>query len=166
MVDLEGRSPLHVAVAAGKEKVVIYLNSLDRLSATIQDAFGRTPLHWAAYMGHSRIITQLMKQRGALQFQILDSNGASALQYCAYQGHVDAVRALLVFSDVSDIPDMNGRTALIVGAMLGSEDIVDMLAKSEKVFDRFCFMPLAFLHIINRWEVELIAFQLYLKQVV
>eukprot|EP01147_Barroeca_monosierra_P002707 gene2707-8117_t len=132
MVDLEGRSPLHVAVAAGKEKVVIYLNSLDRLSATIQDAFGRTPLHWAAYMGHSRIITQLMKQRGALQFQILDSNGASALQYCAYQGHVDAVRALLVFSDVSDIPDMNGRTALIVGAMLGSEDIVDMLAKSEK----------------------------------
>ncbi len=49
--DSDGRTALHLAVAADNKRLVRLLTSLDDCSVSELDHMHRTPLHWASILG-------------------------------------------------------------------------------------------------------------------
>ncbi|WIA41773.1 hypothetical protein OEZ86_009108 [Tetradesmus obliquus] len=97
-----GRSPLHVAAAAGFD--VILGELLDRRSkaAGLQDTDGNTPLHLAAAGGHTRCVQLLMGSRNSdqrsrqQQLQLRSAAGYTPLMAAAAAGHAQVVDVMLL----------------------------------------------------------------------
>ncbi len=60
MMDYEGRTPLHLAVAIGNEKMAAFLLQEPTCDHKAQDALGRTPLLWASQLGFPEIVKLLL----------------------------------------------------------------------------------------------------------
>lgn len=86
---------LHVAAAAGRQKVVDYLLSpavgADPRAAR-NNAF--TPLHGAAMHGHATICETLLRAGADVDAQT-DPQGYAPLHSAAFAGHIEAIEVLL-----------------------------------------------------------------------
>eukprot|EP01031_Cornospumella_fuschlensis_P035436 gene35436-42952_t len=87
---------------------------------------GDTPLALAAYMGHSALVSRLIKLEVDADFQT-KQNDFSALHFASYKGHVDVVRMLLQAGARADVREKGGRTPLLLAAMEGHEEVIETL---------------------------------------
>ncbi|RDD37644.1 Inversin [Trichoplax sp. H2] len=124
-IDSEGRTTLHLAVADGNEAIVKALTSFGKCNVSLPDRMFRTPLHWAAVLGHATISRNLL-QRNA-DYTASDRNGATALHYAAQSDFPETVSTFVSFDHVKDIPDNDGRTALMWAASKGNTEVLKIM---------------------------------------
>ena len=91
---------------------------------------GYTPLIMAAYYGHIPLMERLVL-RGA-QSCAIDGKGSSAMMGAAFRGHFDVIQWLLENSGC-DVNHRNhaGQTSLMMAALFGREEIIDLLLKHD-----------------------------------
>ena len=105
-------------------------------SCIVQPRFAhRSALHVAAevgYVGAIGIMTETAS--GAIDLDILDSNGDTALSWAASSGHGAVVNMLLAKGANPDTTNRFGRTPLILAAKFGNEAaVLLLLAKGAKL---------------------------------
>ncbi|XP_065888702.1 inversin-like [Dysidea avara] len=130
--DSEGRTALHLAVAAGNHTLVDALTSRPEAHCEVSavDMQFRTALHWAAVLGLSEIVTLLL-DRGA-DYSCADAVGATPLHYAAQKSEtVDCVQALLTDEQLKDVPDRDGRTAVMWAAQNGNYVVIQLLLDNQ-----------------------------------
>lgn len=116
--DLQGRTPLQVAVGIGNTVMVTAMLSLPDTSVKVQDVHGRTALHWSVQLGHAAMMTTLLDKAGIEQFNILDANGWTALHYAAHDTDPNECATILAkHPKVVDRPDNHGQTALVLAIL-------------------------------------------------
>ena len=125
--DMEGRTPLHLAVGTGNIAVAQYLLSIPGCRVDSQDESGRTPLHWAVQFGHDAMVATLLEHGGTAQFFTLDANGWTALHYAVHDSYVECVTQMLAFDQIQDQPNNHGQTALMIAASGGNEQLLQQL---------------------------------------
>ncbi|KAK7074366.1 hypothetical protein SK128_009451 [Halocaridina rubra] len=100
--DKDGYTPLHVAIAAGKEDIVYELiqfgkatkrNTADSINAS--NNMRKTPLHFAAHTGHLRI-SEMLLDAGAV-ITAKDKDGYTPLHVAIAAEKEDIVRKLMQF---------------------------------------------------------------------
>ena len=136
-------SPLHLAAAAGREKLCRTL--LDaRSSAHAQNSFGNTPLHSAVHSGSAKIV-ELLLECGA-DANVYNHRGSTALNVVAFLAQPDVqndgksedacidIASLLISRGKVDvnIADVNGYTALHIAAQRGCNNLVKVLVVEGK----------------------------------
>lgn len=126
-VDVEGRSPLHIAIGIQNTRCCLLLLGQPNILFGAQDNTGRTPLHWAVQTGNVAVVNELLLLGGTNLASVLDANGWSALHYAAHDGVVHCAEALLHVPDVSKEIDAQGQTPLHLAAMNGNVDIARVL---------------------------------------
>jgi len=89
---------------------------------------GYTPLIMAAYYGHIPLMEKLIL-RGA-QSCAIDGKGSNGMMGAAFRGHLDVIQWLLENSGC-DVNHRNhaGQTTLMMAALFGREEIIDLLLK-------------------------------------
>ncbi|KAK7501506.1 hypothetical protein BaRGS_00007310 [Batillaria attramentaria] len=119
--DYEGRTALHLAVADGNQSIVDLLTSVEKCNVSALDNMFRTPLHWAAVLGHSKIVGQLLRSNADSTSS--DSNGATPLHYAAQNNFRETVDVFLAWKN-NDEPDLEGRTAFMWAAGKGADNVL------------------------------------------
>lgn len=69
------------------------------------------------YTGNPQLVRILLERNA--DFTAADGNGATALHYVAQSNFSDTVKVFLSFDKINDIPDNEGRTALMWAAGKG-----------------------------------------------
>ena len=94
------------------------------------NAQGFTPLILAAYYGHIPLVERLI-QSGSKACAV-DSKGSNAMMGAAFRGHIDMIQCLLENANC-DVNHRNlaGQTTLMMAALCGREDIIDLLMKYD-----------------------------------
>lgn len=82
------------------------------LSPDFRDQYGETPLTWAAHLGHTAVVKDLLAA-GADREAVGSFLQAPPLLLAAHKGHRGIVALLAVFADVN-ARDLHGNTALIL----------------------------------------------------
>ncbi|KAI9774470.1 MAG: hypothetical protein M1839_001703 [Geoglossum umbratile] len=137
---------LHIAAAAGLEKIVQLLlgcegvepnskdaNEHEGVGAISKDNSGQTPLRWAAEKGHSTAL-RLLLERGGVDANIKDGYGWAQLSFAAWRGNEAVVQLLLEHEGINvDSRDNAGRTPLSQAAVRGHEKVVRLLLEHESV---------------------------------
>ncbi|KAJ4016132.1 hypothetical protein NW758_015116 [Fusarium oxysporum] len=97
--DNKGRTPLHLAVAAGKDDMVkTLLNQEPQADREVKDRNGQAPLHYAVERGQCNIV-ELLIENGANK-DIQDRGGETPLHYAVWRGH-EAMVNLLIKANVN-----------------------------------------------------------------
>jgi ankyrin repeat protein len=140
VVDLDGRTALHLACGENNFALVMLLTLQSRCIQNAFDVTHRTPLHWAgtiyhsiaikahnclAVSGHHHLVSLLL-EHGASD-DVRDSIGATPLHYACSKNHSQCVAALLSQPFPSDLPDTMGRHALIWAVTKGHVQTVRIL---------------------------------------
>jgi len=87
---------------------------------------GFTPLIMAAYYGHESVIDRL-SQAGA-EVCAVDKKGSNAMMGAAFRGHIHVIKWMLKNSDCNiNHRNYAGQTTLMMAALFGRSDIVDLL---------------------------------------
>jgi tetratricopeptide (TPR) repeat protein len=89
--------------------------------------FGATPLHWAAYKGHRRIVSLLLK-RGA-DVNAKNNDGRTPLMFAAGFGHRQVAKLLVQYKADPTVKDKDGNTALDWAKTKNHGSIVRLLKK-------------------------------------
>lgn len=115
--DFSGRTPIHLAAAAGQFHTLVELISVPHANSEAEDNEGRTPLHWAAATGHMQCVGLLL--RFGCNKNAEDKHGGIPLDY-AQQGHHSKCCQLLTNHDPNNpvgtsIPETGESTAEKVG---------------------------------------------------
>lgn len=97
--DFSGRTPIHLAAAAGQYHVLIRLTAVPYANIEPLDNEGRTPLHWSAATGHAHCVALLLRLGSDKNTE--DKHEALPLQY-AQQGYHSACCKLLIDHDPSN----------------------------------------------------------------
>jgi ankyrin repeat protein len=159
MREQNGRTPLHLAVVAGRGAVVSHLLQMGA-EARAGDRKGQMALHLAALSGHHDVFRQLLGHLKAKN-NITEENGMgrldasaegngrtekleadidardgqkrSALHLAAEGGHVEMICVLVQeFKANTETQDMRGQTPLHYAALLGHVDATRVLARDLK----------------------------------
>ncbi|KXJ74392.1 hypothetical protein RP20_CCG013771 [Aedes albopictus] len=111
--DIEGRTPLHLAVdKKSVENVKVLLNFSPDVKLNAQDNKQQTPLHVAAQHGNSEIVRQLLADSTTI-IDVQDNKQQTPLHLAAQHGHSEIVRQLLAVSTtIIDVLDKGHNTAL------------------------------------------------------
>lgn len=130
--DSRGWTPLHVAAANGKTRIVALL--IDKGAAVnARNNKGRTPLHLAASEGHAAVVTLLL-QKGA-NLNIRDKEGWLAVHCAAYTGKAGIVELLVkngadVNAKVNTAMGYQGWTPLHIANSRGNNAVGNVLLKN------------------------------------
>ncbi|XP_023315002.1 ankyrin-3-like [Trichogramma pretiosum] len=113
-----GKTPLHVALAAGHRHIVraLLIHGADPNQA---DGEGSTPLHMVCQMKVEHELTAMLFEHcepGYLPVQVdaRDSHGWTPLHWAVYLGHRNSVRELLGYGADPNLADHQGSTTLHV----------------------------------------------------
>ncbi|CRK97536.1 CLUMA_CG010924, isoform A [Clunio marinus] len=125
-----GLTMLHIAAAYNVPKMTTLLINLN---ADVNSANLNlwTPIHYAAYYGHQKVLFLLLHGKSNINEMTKDQQ--TPLILAALNGHDCCVKALLYFSDHTNLPlnlnaqDYEGNTALHYASQLGFDAIVDGL---------------------------------------
>jgi ankyrin repeat protein len=122
---------LHLAAYFGIKNAVRVL--LDTQEPNVEDSHGWTPLYWAAWNGHTAVVTALLGAGAALDK--IDEVGRTPLHNAAQNGHTAVVTALLAAGAAVDVKDPVGWTPLLVAARNGHTAIVTALLAAGAAVD-------------------------------
>lgn len=130
LTDMQGRSPLHLAIELEKTDLALMLVSnvtARKISLdTLVDMKGHTPLHTAAMTDNSRIAAQLVA--AGADVTLTDSDGNSALHLAVQRNNYDVAEFLVNKKQVSVLQaNEAGETALQLGMTTKNERLFNML---------------------------------------
>lgn len=129
----QGWTPLHSAVASGRESVAAYLLSLGA-AVDAKTSGKRTALHYAASKGHIALIRLLLKHGAAVN--VRDDTGSTPLHRAASADKGEAVRVLVEEGAAAlGAQDACGCTPLFVAAQCDSGAIALYLASRGAAVD-------------------------------
>jgi len=128
--DVHGRTPLHAACAASRDKAADLLLDVGA-DAGAADENGRTCLHVAGAAGDAalviKMIAKTLEHRGAQGAEALlereDRYGRTALWEAAKVGAADVVEALLDAGATKDTPAFSGRTPAEIADLHDHRDL-------------------------------------------
>lgn len=107
------------------------VNSSRRIDLDVKDNYERTALHWACADGHGDIV-RLLVSNHALD-SCIDTSGLTALHYCIESKSVSSVEHLVTVSEMTHLPNNDGKTPLMEAAAGGMSKIVVLLLRSRAV---------------------------------
>lgn len=123
--ELQGLSPLAMAIRNKSPKVVEVLLAHPQLDVNYVSPHGETALMMAALRGELSVARRLL-QKGAHAYKA----GWAPLHYAATGGHVEIIDLLLEHHAFIDAQSPNGSTPLMMAARYGSEAAVDRLLQA------------------------------------
>lgn len=139
------------------------LSAFIRIEIDGKDASDQTSLHLASMENHPDIVKLLLVAQAVDSY--VDCQGLTALHYAVENNSLASLRAFAELSDLTHIPNGNGRTPLMVAAQNGfdqavkilinnssvaqSVDYVDGEGKSGKHLWAKCPLPFYFVHTTN-----------------
>lgn len=106
--DVEGKTPLVLAVESGRLDTVIELETL-RADCTISDSRGMLPIHYAAKLGYHSILDRLATYDTCNK---KDKEGNTPLHYAVRNGHVLCISVLIKNKAKIDLENNNNNTPL------------------------------------------------------
>lgn len=118
----EGEIGLTMALASESMKAAQVLLSWPQTNVNALNRRGESPLMLAALKGHQDIVDTLIK-KGA----DVNKTGWTPLHYAASGGHAAIIRLLLENHAYIDAESPNGSTPLMMAAMYGTGETVDLL---------------------------------------
>jgi ankyrin repeat protein len=125
-LDTQGRTPLQVAAAEGRGKVIDALVAggadLDRAG---REEHRNPPLLLATLGGHTATAQQLLRAGAAVDGA--NRNHVTALMFASYRGDEALVRDLLAAGAAVDASNRDGNTALVFAAARSRGAIVNLL---------------------------------------
>lgn len=124
MTDYDGRTPLHIAAAAGHELLVEEM-LLDGCPVHKKDHTGCTPLTEAIKNKHFQII-EMLRNAGAV-LKCSQQQTCNELMMNVVGNDLDAITAWHAGGADLDASNYDGRTALHIAVARGAEDIVRFL---------------------------------------
>jgi ankyrin repeat domain-containing protein 27 len=155
---------LHIASIYNVPKMITTLMNLNA-NLNARDINLWTSLHHAAYRGHQKVLFLLL--HGKSEINSTTNDKKTALILAAMNGHDCCVKALLYFSDHSNLgidlnaQDVDGNTAIHYASQRGYEAIVDGLLEYKakvSVKNNLCKIPLDFtFNSIIREKLEIAA---------
>ncbi|XP_066249299.1 uncharacterized protein [Euwallacea similis] len=126
----EQRAPLHWACCSDNILVVELLLSHPEIEINIRDKEQKTPLQLAVQNGHHNIVSTLIDNRA--DPHLTSNNGFTALHLATLEGNLETVDLLVNICsvDINSVDNINNETALIIAALNGFKDIVELLLKA------------------------------------
>lgn len=121
-VNPEGQTALALALSMESLKAARVLMSWPKTDVNVLNREGESPLMLAALKGHQDITNQLIK-KGA----DINKTGWTPLHYAASSGKLTIISSLLELNAYIDAESPNGTTPLMMAAMYGSGEAVDLL---------------------------------------
>ena len=120
----------HELREAAKEGDLSYVRGLATAhSVDDVDERGFTALHWAAWNGHSHVVSHLCEVGAGVE--CADEDGQTALHHACWFGHADSVRTLLAHGADPNQKDNEKETSLGAGARSGDHDVIRLLIQSN-----------------------------------
>ena len=102
-----------------------------RIEIDGKDASDRTSLHLASMENRPDVIKILLGAQAVDSY--VDLQGLTALHYAVENNSLASLRAFAELSDLTHIPDNNGRTPLMVASQNGFDQAVEILIKNPSV---------------------------------
>lgn len=132
--DAEGLTPLMVAVAGGKHKVIKALLKAGA-DTTTTNAAGLPVMHVAAENGHERVI-QVLITHGLDANAMHAEDGLTPFHRAVAKGHTDTVKSLLNAEVPADQPTADGRLPMDLAPEKGPEKGAIAMKEVLKKFSR------------------------------
>ncbi|XP_055354548.1 serine/threonine-protein phosphatase 6 regulatory ankyrin repeat subunit B-like isoform X2 [Paramacrobiotus metropolitanus] len=123
LVDKYDRTPLHLAVEKGLDRMVDILTEKYPGSIHVRTKDGSTLAHIAALSGHPETVLTLLKK--GVYLHMPNKSGALALHAASRTGHASVVRALLNRGARVDAKTKDGYTALHLAIEYGKPAVVE-----------------------------------------
>jgi len=102
-----------------------------RIDLNVKDTYERTALHWACEGGHGDIVRLLLSSFALDSCQ--DVHGLTALHYCIQSKSTPSVEAFVGSSEMTHLPNNEGRTPLMEAAASGYHEAVQLLLQNRLV---------------------------------
>ncbi len=125
------RTPLHIAVQAGKLPIFHMLLQNARLNINAQDAHKNTPLLLAASRGSLEMVTQLIL-KGAVP-DIRNDEGNYCFLSAVRGGFIDVVKVLIAYHVDPNLCDASGTTPLMEAVKQESAPMVALLLRMPSI---------------------------------
>ena len=131
--DINGRTPLHLAVYSGSQDSVEVILEHDTGNRIInaRDKVGYTPLHWAAYYGRVEIAKRLLNYGAKLPENRREK--ITALHLAAWAGQTGMIKMLVAEGVGVNIATVDGNTPLDYASLSGNRDSLDTLLDYEDI---------------------------------
>lgn len=123
--DDKGNPSLMLAIRSQSWKVVDALLANRRTDVNIENASRETPMMYLALMGETNRLKALQARGGQI-----NRVGWSPLHYAASKGREETVRYLLSQKAIVNAPAPDGTSPLMMGALSGNRQVVDMLLQA------------------------------------
>ncbi len=141
-MDIDGHTPLYLAVGRGRADITDYLISKGanvNVFPTSKDHEGKGPLYWATEKGNCQIVNSLLKAGAIIKSS---EKIAHPIHIAAKNGNLDIVKTLIdYYPDLIENKDHFGQTPLLWAASQGHIEMVDYLIERKADLNMASFNP-------------------------